>query len=52
MRGVSGPSLVERIKHASPYNVMLVASLAMIFVAIVCLGLELYRYDFSISAVR
>ena len=45
-----GGGLLANLRQASPYNVILAASLGMILVAILCLVIELYRYGFSISA--
>ena len=42
--------LLARLSKASPYTVMLAASLAMIVVAIFCLLAELARYGFSVHA--
>lgn len=43
-----GEGIVARLGKASPYGVMLAASLGMILVAILCLLAELARYGFSI----
>lgn len=45
-----GDGVLAKLSKASPYTVMLAASLGMILVAILCLLAELARYQFSISA--
>ncbi len=50
-RAESGESWVERLQKASPFNVMLAVSLAMMVIATACLALEWWRYGFSISAM-
>ena len=45
-----GGGILARLGKASPYGVMLAASLGMILVAILCLLAELARYGFSIRA--
>jgi hypothetical protein len=49
-RGGDGEPLVQRLKTASPYTVMLAVSLAVIIAANLCLIWEWYQYGFSISA--
>ncbi len=43
-----GDSLVERVKQAGPYQVLLAVSAAMIFIAIVCMVIELGSYGFAL----
>jgi len=45
-----GGGVLAGLSKASPYTVMLAASLGIILVAILCLLAELARYGFSISA--
>lgn len=49
-RAEGGESWLGKLQQASPYNVMLAVSLAMMVIATACLVLELWRYGFSISA--
>lgn len=45
-----GKPLLERIAEASPYTVMLGVSLVALIVAVICLAIELGRYDYDIKA--
>ncbi len=45
----AGDSLLDRLKQASPYQVLLAVSAAMIFIAIVCMVLELGTYGFALK---
>lgn len=49
-RDESGESWTSKLQKASPFNVMLAVSLAMLVIATLCLVLELWRYGFNVSA--
>ncbi len=44
------PGLLERITSASPYTVLLGASLVAILIACFCLGMELAAYGWDVGA--
>ena len=44
------PSLLERIRDASPFTVMLGLTLLAVVIAVVCLAMELSSYNWDFSA--
>ncbi len=49
-RAESGESWLGKLQQASPLNVMLAVSVAMMAIATACMVLELWRYGFNVSA--